>query len=241
MSSKLQSFYFDRIYLPVYDLTVSQIAPYRQLIDQCMSKLEVDEGHRVLSIGVGTGNEAVALLNGHGHPRSELVGVDVSRSGLRRTVRKVARARASIQTIQMDARVLAFSDEVFDRVVSIHTMDFVDDVDAATRELFRVLKPGGEYVVTFPSGKGGRGLASVIGQSVGRKMRSGQIAAAWRETFAAFGAGAVYLPLALTTEPPDQGYFNRESLVRLFTGMGLAGFHMDEDPNYQDFVVYGKK
>lgn len=65
---------------------------------------------------------------------------------------------ATVDIRQMDARALAFNDSSFDFIFSNAVFEHVDDVDAATQEVARVLVPGGIARIAihlFPSLSGG--------------------------------------------------------------------------------------
>ncbi|WP_413242805.1 class I SAM-dependent methyltransferase [Planococcus glaciei] len=48
---------------------------------------------------------------------------------------------------------LNFKDEHFEKLYSIHTLCFWEDLSAAVKEIFRVLKPGGACVLRFPTAR----------------------------------------------------------------------------------------
>lgn len=105
------------------------------------AQVPVQAGQRVLDIGCGTGEVALALA-GRG---AEVVGVDLAPE-------MVARAQARAQTVTgvsfhvADAQALPFPDRSFDRVVSAATLFFLPDMLAAVQEWGRVLVGGGELL-----------------------------------------------------------------------------------------------
>jgi SAM-dependent methyltransferase len=103
---------------------------------------------RVLDLGVGTGRELTALLDG-GH---EVVGLDVSPTMLEICAR---RARP-ISTVCADLwQPLPFADAEFDVVLALHgTLAHPPSeghVRALSRELARVLRAGGIVMLEVPS------------------------------------------------------------------------------------------
>ncbi|MBN2798771.1 MAG: class I SAM-dependent methyltransferase [Deltaproteobacteria bacterium] len=93
------------------------------------------EGGRILEVGIGTGRFAV--------PLGVTEGVDPSAP---------ARAMARERGISVHAGVaeaLPFPDGVFDAVLMITTLCFVDDVYLALREARRTLRPGGVLVLSI--------------------------------------------------------------------------------------------
>jgi arsenite methyltransferase len=102
-------------------------------------------GERILDVGSGPGFYASELLDQVG-AGGEVVGVDGSTDMLGVAAHRCA-GRANVALHQADATSLPFEDESFDRVLSVQVLEYVRDVEAALRELHRVLRPGGRAVV----------------------------------------------------------------------------------------------
>jgi ubiquinone/menaquinone biosynthesis C-methylase UbiE len=98
----------------------------------------LDPALRLLDVGVGTGVVALGLSElGY-----QVVGVDLSLPMLR-----VALRRIGPRVVQADARRLPFADSSVDQAYSVWVLHVVGDVAAVLREVGRVLRPGGRYVV----------------------------------------------------------------------------------------------
>jgi len=98
-------------------------------------------GARALDICCGTGDMAFALLRASAG-KAEIVGADFSHAML---TRAVAKSRAtSMRWIEADALRLPVPDASFDLVTSAFGFRNLADYDAGLREIFRVLRPGGE-------------------------------------------------------------------------------------------------
>lgn len=128
--------YADRILPHLIHLAMRQDAfvPYRQrLVDGARG--------RVLEIGVGSG------LNIPLYPAAAdaVVGLDPSLRLLVRARRVQRRDASSIDLVEGLAEALPWDDEVFDTVVSTWTLCSIPDVNAALREIRRVLKPSGQF------------------------------------------------------------------------------------------------
>jgi demethylmenaquinone methyltransferase/2-methoxy-6-polyprenyl-1,4-benzoquinol methylase len=95
---------------------------------------------RILEAGVGTGRNFPFYP-----PGSEVVGVDISPAMLTRAERRLARAAARVQLLQMDVTRLSFPDRSFDAAVATFLFcTLLDELQVAgMRELGRVVKPGG--------------------------------------------------------------------------------------------------
>lgn len=87
----------------------------------------------------------------------------IVRSALRRNRVDVQTGRAEV--VQGDLGTFPFPDAQFDRVFSIHTLYFWEDVPAVLAEIDRVLAPGGSFVITYCDGKADvtwDGIASIV-------------------------------------------------------------------------------
>ncbi|MFN0029678.1 MAG: class I SAM-dependent methyltransferase [Acidimicrobiales bacterium] len=58
--------------------------------------------------------------------------------------------RAHAGTVQLDLQDIALPSESFDVVLSAHVLEHVPDTDAALRELYRILAPGGTLLLQVP-------------------------------------------------------------------------------------------
>lgn len=97
---------------------------------------------RVLFVAIGTGLDIRHFPPGH-----EIVAVDISEEMLRRAESRRLKYSGDIQLVRADAMNLAFPDAAFDCVVTSCTMCSVPDPVRVLRELFRVLRPGGEILM----------------------------------------------------------------------------------------------
>lgn len=127
---------------PFYDYTfgaVTQIGRRATVAHICA------RGGRVLELGVGTG-----LALPFYRPEVEVIGVDFSEQMLAKARARVARRRLSHvrELRQMDARQLEFPDASFDTVAAMHLLSVVPEPERVMAEIVRVLKPGGQAVVT---------------------------------------------------------------------------------------------
>ncbi|MFH1140215.1 MAG: class I SAM-dependent methyltransferase [Chloroflexota bacterium] len=240
MSSRFQSLYFDRVYTSVYDITVAQLPAYQRLQSNSLNRVSLFDGCAVLVVGSGTGNELLGLLQ---RPRGTcvtLIAVDLSRRSLVTASRKVRRQGKAVEALQMNAQRLAFADGQFDRVLCLHTMDFLADPAVATREMLRVLRKGGEFVISYPSGDGIGGVAAVAIRSVLEKLRRGKLTGALKEALASAGAAVAYAPLALSVKP-QRLIYSRPELERLMASLEISDYEIEEDDVYRDFIVWGRR
>jgi SAM-dependent methyltransferase len=121
---------------------------WAQLQEQCTLPLQgavldagkVTRGTRMLDAGCGTGILSVlASLRG-----AEVTAIDGSAAML-----EVARQRQPACDIRLaDLEALPFESSTFDAVVAVNSLFFARDVDAAMREMVRVLDAAGRVVAT---------------------------------------------------------------------------------------------
>jgi len=103
--------------------------------------LEAPAGARVLDVGCAFGFGTRMLTK-----RYECVGLDGSPSYLARAQRHVPRATF----LQSRAEALPFAGESFDAVVCLEVLEHLADETPAIEDIRRVLRPGGELVLSVP-------------------------------------------------------------------------------------------
>jgi ubiquinone/menaquinone biosynthesis methyltransferase len=104
-----------------------------------IARVGADQQDVVLDVATGTGLVARGLRERYG---CEVIGLDRSADMLR-----AASARdGHIPLVRARAESLPFPDESFDHVTFTYLLRYVDDQAATTRELARVVRPGGRIV-----------------------------------------------------------------------------------------------
>jgi ubiquinone/menaquinone biosynthesis C-methylase UbiE len=238
LANRLVRCYFDLVYNRVYDFSTAHLNRYQRLQRQCLDLLEFRDNDRVLCAGVGTGNEVLRILEAN--QTVNIVGIDYSRPALRKAYSRALKHGKRIDVFLMDARHLDFPDESFDAAVCLHVMDFVKENVQVTAEILRVLKKGGQFVITYPSIKEGPGLARALLANHVRhdpQLRQRHITSDLKSAGRML-AGIVYLPFLMRPKPNP---YSRSELRTMIGQLASRGFHIEEDPVYQDFIVYGRK
>ncbi|HKX79378.1 MAG TPA: methyltransferase domain-containing protein [Novosphingobium sp.] len=147
---------YDR-WAPVYDLVFGNVfkSGRQQSIEAAEAAAGV-LGGRILEVGLGTGISLPQYSR-----RNRLVGVDISDSMLDKARERVRTLGLdNVEAIEvMDAEALRFEDDSFDVIVAQYVVTAVPNPERALDEFVRVLKPGGEIVITTRIGadKGLRG------------------------------------------------------------------------------------
>jgi SAM-dependent methyltransferase len=111
-----------------------------------------DEGHRwiaartgdgqVLEIGFGAGRHGLFFRG----DRGRYVATEYSPVHTQSAAWRSMRGRC----LRCDARALPFSDGSFDAAISIYNLEHIEDLQAVFREVRRVLKPAGRFLVALP-------------------------------------------------------------------------------------------
>jgi SAM-dependent methyltransferase len=142
-----------RLEMLQYDQTLFVGAPrgagLRKTVDLITGKLRRlgdFRGDRLLDVGCGDG--AFTRILGAGF--REVHGIDVQETYLER-FRDGVKDDNRYAIANMSASAMTFPDAHFDTIVTIETLEHVPDLAGAAREICRVLRPGGELLITVPN------------------------------------------------------------------------------------------
>ncbi len=124
-----------------YELTAKTLEPVGKLAVEAAA---VAAGETALDLACGTGNVALEIARRGAH----VTAVDPAERLL-----EVARSRAklnklAVKTVNGVAEQIPARDATFDVAISVFGMIFSPDAEKAARELVRVLRPGGRFVIT---------------------------------------------------------------------------------------------
>ncbi len=132
---------YDR-WAPIYDLVFGPV--FRRGRRAAVTAAE-RVGGRILEVGIGTGLSLTDYSS-----RNPVVGIDISDPMLEKARERVAKFQLKhVESISvMDAEHLTFADNSFDVVVAQYVVTAIPNPEKALDEFVRVLRPGGEIILT---------------------------------------------------------------------------------------------
>jgi len=101
--------------------------------------------NRVLDVGCGDGNFSILLKAACN--AEEIYGIEISEEGLELAKRNGVRAFR----LDVDEEILPFENSYFDAVFAGEVIEHLFDPDHFFNEIYRVLKPGGIFVLSTPN------------------------------------------------------------------------------------------
>ena len=125
----------------------------RDLFDQAVGQSSFKPVDSALEVGGGTGFFLLNLMQSGIARRGTIT--DISAGMVDRAVANGTSLGLDVSGEVADAEALPFGDGTFDLVVGHAFLHHIPDVDTALREMLRVLKPGGRFVICGePTAKG---------------------------------------------------------------------------------------
>jgi SAM-dependent methyltransferase len=154
---------------------LEEMPPHRAILRavECRLMSRVPLTPPVLDVGCGDGHFASVA---YAQPID--VGIDIMRRDLREATR---RGPAVYRTLlRGSATAMPFADNAFNTVVSNCVLEHIPDLNAALREISRVLRPGGTFAATLPSP---RYTAYLLGSTVLHQAGLPRLSAAYGAFF----------------------------------------------------------
>lgn len=117
------------------------------------NRLPMKPGCRVLDVGCGTGRHISAV---HRFKQVTVIGTDISYEDLLEAKKRLTyqdglgEGFGSYEILLADILALPFPDRFFDLVICSEVLEHIRNQNTAAREIARVLKPGGNLVVSVP-------------------------------------------------------------------------------------------
>ena len=119
-----------------------------EYLNRALAGIPADLGGRLLEVPVGTGILTMPLYQTL--PDADITCLDYSPDMMKQAQEKADRlGLRNVRFQQGDVGALPFQDSSFDTVLSLNGFHAFPDKDAAYRETFRVLRPGGTFCGCF--------------------------------------------------------------------------------------------
>lgn len=115
--------------------------------DEMLARLALSPGERVLDIGSGPGFFVETMAEAVG-PAGHVRGVDISAPFVERAIGR--RRHGWVSFAVGDATALPEPEAGHDVVTCVQVIEYVPDIAAASREIARVLRPGGRGLINVP-------------------------------------------------------------------------------------------
>ncbi len=129
---------------------VKQVLPQQDglhLARPLLARLHDHAAPLVLDVATGTGRLPLALLRQWDF-EGRVVGLDFSPGMLAVAQSKTSAQRQRVGLVQSNALTLCVRDGAFDAVTCLEALELIANPDAAIAEIMRVLKPGGEVLLS---------------------------------------------------------------------------------------------
>lgn len=125
------------------------------MTDWGLQQVTVNEDASILDVGCGGGRTigTLAMMA----PRGKIFGVDISRASVE-FAREGNRERVDagqVQILQGSVSALPFPDSTFDLVTAVETHYYWPDLPADVKNIHRVIKPGGAFLLIAETYRGG--------------------------------------------------------------------------------------
>jgi len=116
--------------------------------DAVLGFLNPEQKDEILEVGCGNGRDLLEIAK----TGCKLTGIDISEEMLEGAKKQLAPLKqAQVNIMYADVTKLDFKDNSFDKIIASEVLEHIPEFEKALAEMARVLKPGGELVVSTPN------------------------------------------------------------------------------------------
>lgn len=125
--------------------------PSRRILWRQLARIVADVKGSVLDIGCGDGRLLEMIANQRWRKIEDIYGIDYSSEAIKQAQRRISGANL----LQSDIHRLNFPDNYFSAIIASETLEHANDPSVVLQEGYRVLRPGGLFIITIPNGDKG--------------------------------------------------------------------------------------
>jgi ubiquinone/menaquinone biosynthesis C-methylase UbiE len=137
------------IYSCFYSLSLRNLFPYRDLLEDLNRALDVKEDERILDAGCGPGLVIEKIARANEGKRISITGLDFSKRMIGQARRRCKNFDVRLHVADLN-KDLDLPESSFDKVVCSNALYVLESPRAAISEFHRVIKQGGALVIANP-------------------------------------------------------------------------------------------
>ena len=124
---------------------------HKKKMAKIIELLNVKSGDKILEVGTGAGDHGQLLLEMTAERKCPIryTGIDLSQKMVERTIQRL-KGHEHVAVLMDNAEKMRFPDNTFDGVFCAATLHHLEHPEQGVKEMLRVLKPGGGFVLMEP-------------------------------------------------------------------------------------------